>query len=163
MHARHCCALGLLAALFSLPAVGCDPVSGERNQFVALAWNDQPIDTWQVTSSGVHRIDLPNGVALGIRIDDAPIEAYAGAWRQGRYAPELVSIALYDLGATPAAEITTTVGGANSVQGFGADGGADRIEFLGSPGIRLTLLKPVCAVSRGAGRRVGSGAGTTRR
>lgn len=163
MHARPCTALGLLAALVSLPALGCDPVSGERRQSVSLTWNGHTIDTWEVTSSGMQRIDLPNGVALGVRIDDAPLEAYADTWRQGRHAPELVRIALHDLSVTPAAEITTTFGGANSVQDFGADGGADRIESLGSPGIRMTLLKPVCAASQSTGGSFDSSVGATGR
>lgn len=130
---------------------------------VSLTWDGQTIDTWKVTSSDMHRIDLPNGVALGVRIDDPPIEAYSGTWRQGGHAPELVRIALHDLSVTPAAEITTTFGGANSVQDFGADGGADRIESLGSPGIRMTLLKPVCAASQSTGGSFDSSVGATGR
>jgi hypothetical protein len=66
------------------------------------------------------------------------------------FIPELVRIVLFDLASTPARELTAGWSGANSIQGFGAKGGADRVPELGDPGIRLVLLKPVCVDTRTA-------------
>lgn len=146
MRTHLCCGFGLAAVLASSAVLGCDAESGERRQLVLLGWNNMSVGQWEVTSPDIHRVELPNGFELGVRIDAAPGEMYADAWKDRRHAPEMVRISLYDVSGASPSELTTTFGGANSVQGYGAGGGADRVEELGSPGITMTLLKPVCAV-----------------
>jgi hypothetical protein len=90
-------------------------------------------------------IHVPNGFKLGVLIQDATTEKYSElkklAWP---YVPELVSIVLYDMGSSLPRELTMTWGGANSIQGYGSEGGAERVEELGNPGLVLHLMKPVC-------------------
>jgi hypothetical protein len=135
-----------------LPALGqaCNVETGAREQRVFLEWDGRRVDDWLVGDAAPHRVELPNGFVLGIAIEDAPAERYARGGDAGAFVPELVRIALYDLSRTPARELSTSWGGANSIQGFGAQGGADRVPELGDPGIRLVLLKPVCVDTRTA-------------
>lgn len=57
---------------------------------------------------------------------------------------ERVRISLYDLRKDPAELLSTTYGGADSIQGFSASGGANTIEQLGEERLRLHLIKPNC-------------------
>lgn len=134
-----------LLCLASSPAFACDPVTGEREQRVFLEWNGARVDDWTVADAGPRRVELPNGFVLGVAIEPADEAKYVRLAEQQRRVPELVKITLSDLGTTPARELTHTWGGANSIQGYGALGGADRVVELGDPGIRLVLLNPVCA------------------
>ena len=135
--------LGVLAA--SNLASACDAQTGERGQHVDLRWNHQPVGNWIAASSEIKRIDLPNGFALGVKIEPATAEKYAQLKAHSKHQAELVHISLYDMAGAEPTLLTHTWGGSNSLQGYGAKGGADRVEPLGTPGILLTLLKPVCA------------------
>ena len=55
-----------------------------------------------------------------------------------------MKISLYDVRSQPPRLLAYTWGGTNSYQGYGALGGADRVDELGLPGITLMLFKPVC-------------------
>lgn len=138
------CVLAWMAA--SSSALACDPDTGERVQSVALRWNGEPIVHYEATGD-IKRVALPNGFELGVRIEPASAEKYAELAKQSKRTAELVHIQLFDLSQSPPRRLTHTWGGANSIQGFGADGGADRVEALGSPGVSMTLLKPVCAAA----------------
>jgi hypothetical protein len=145
----HCVTSGVLMGLIALSAptraLGCDAQTGERVQWAFLDWNGQNIDIWEVVSAEPKRFVLPNGFELGLSIEPAAPDKYAADWREGRHVPELVKVTLFDSAAVPPTRLTFNWAGANSFQGYGSDGGADRLEQLGSPGITLKLLKPVCA------------------
>jgi len=131
--------------MFAFSALACDPATGERSQTVDADWNGKRLASWEVDSSEPKVIHVPNGFKLGVLIQDATTEKYSElkklAWP---YVPELVSIVLYDMGSSLPRELTMTWGGANSIQGYGSEGGADRVEELGNPGLVLHLMKPVC-------------------
>jgi len=140
---------GLIALTAPTPAIGCDAQTGERVQWAFLDWNGQNVDIWEVVSAEPKRFVLPNGFELGLSIEPAVQDKYAADWREGRHVPELVKVTLFDAAAVPPRRLTFNWAGANSVQGYGSDGGADTVEQLGSPGITLKLLKPVCARPQG--------------
>jgi hypothetical protein len=113
---------------------------------VILNVGDQYLAHWPVVAGETRPIVLPNGFHLGIRIEPASPEEYA-RWAQGldeHYVPEMVEITLFDLTTAVPRELTHTWGGANSLQGYGPHGGADRVDAVGSPGIMLFLNKPNC-------------------
>jgi hypothetical protein len=140
---------GVLAGLIALsaptPAIGCDAQSGERVQWAFLDWNGQNIDIWEVVSAEPKRFVLPSGFQLGLSIEPAAQDTYAAEWQNRRHVPELVKVTLFDAAAVPPRKLTFNWAGANSFQGYGSEGGANTVEQLGSPGITLKLLKPVCA------------------
>ena len=139
------------ACLVSMLAVGqsfaCDHTTGKRQQAVYLQWNNQNVTDWVVESDNIKSIALPNGFKLGVKIDSNVPKMPASSSEIFKFVPELVHITLFDMSGASPKRLTETSGGANSIQGYGAQGGADRVAQLGSPGIRLTLLKPVCAAS----------------
>ncbi len=134
----------LLAVAAPTPSRACNPDTGEREQLVFLSSNGKPLTHWVAASGEMKRITLPNGFALGITLDEPEPRAERRRPAAPGFGPEMVKISLYDLGAGEPRALTYTYGGTNSLQGYGAQGGADRVEELGSPGILLTLLKPVC-------------------
>lgn len=141
--------MGLVASILVLSVIGqqaqgCDMQTGERVQRVVLDWNHQHIDTWAVEDTSVHSVDLPNGVKLGVQIEASRIYKSGQSEATFKYAPEMVRISLFDMSGTEPKRLTSTYGGSNSIQGFGAQGGADSVAMLGNPGVQLTLLKPVC-------------------
>lgn len=135
----------LVAAVWAHVAAACDPETGMRTQSVNLSWNGANLKRWDVSSPEIERVELGNGFQLGVRIEPATAEKYA-EWRR-KHVPELVKISLFDLSGSEPALLTYTWGGANSLQGYGSRGGADRVEALGDPGILLTLMKPVCVAA----------------
>lgn len=135
------------SALFAPGALACNPTTGEREQRVHLEWDGRSVSSWAVDSGEVRQVELPNAFQLGVSVEPATADAY-GDLRSGfRHVPELVKITLFDVGTRPPRRLTTTWGGANSIQGYGASGGADRVVELGDPGITLILQKPVCATA----------------
>lgn len=123
----------------------CNWDSGTREQHVYLSWDSQTVTDWVVASDSIKAVTLPNGFALGVKIEEPEQEKYAELSDKLRYVPEMVKISLFDLSANEPRLLTYTYGGANSLQGYGARGGADRVDELGTPGVLLTLLKPVCS------------------
>lgn len=133
------------ACLLMTPLAGqaCDLDTGERQQRVYLSWNNERLQHWIVEDGSIHSVELPNGFEVGIRIEDAMGEMLE-RHKDLAYLYETVRITLYDMSETPPRKLTHTYGGANSIQGYGGNGGADRVGELGTPGIRMNLLKPVC-------------------
>ncbi|MBD8527079.1 hypothetical protein [Pseudomarimonas arenosa] len=127
-------------------AQACDSETGERMQRVVLDWNHQQIDTWAAKSPAIHTVALPNGVQLGVQIEPQSIYKHEKSSGMFKYAPEMVKISLCDTSGREPKLLTYTFGGSNSIQGYGAQGGADSVAILGKPGVQLTLLKPVCEV-----------------
>ena len=125
---------------------GCVQSSGLSLQTVILSVGDQYLAHWSVVAGETRPIVLPNGFRLGIKIEPASREKYA-EWAQRedvQYLPEMVKITLFDLTTPAPRELTHTWGGANSLQGYGPQGGADRVDAVGSPGVTLFLNKPNC-------------------
>lgn len=138
--------LGLLASFAAQHALCCERESGDRAQRVFLSFNNQPLKDWIASSGHVETLDLPNGFRLGVEILPTSAEKYSMLFLSAQHVPELVQISLFDMSLTPPRKLTTTWGGSNSIQGYGSAGGADHIDELGTPGITLTLLRPVCAI-----------------
>ena len=131
--------------LVAQSATACDNVSGNREQIVVLSANGKDVDSWIVKSDEIKSVMLPNGFKLGVKIEPADQEHYAKQAKISKFVDESVKITLFNLSGNSPTQLTHTWGGANSIQGYGAKGGADRVVELGNPGIVLTLLKPVCA------------------
>lgn len=142
---RRILASVVLASLISpVTALACNAVSGEREQLVYLSWSNQLLTYWVASHGSMKEVDLPNGVRLGVRLDKPGLGEIPEASGEARYTPEMVRIDLYDLSGAAPVQLTRTYGGSNSMQGYGARGGASRVDSLGDPGIKLLLLKPVC-------------------
>lgn len=133
----------MVASVVSVPVLACDVDAGERNQHVYLTWDGQPISRWIATPDSMEIVKLPNGFELGISLSTPEPGKYQDLKRHFDHVPEMVKIELYDLNEAEPVLLSHTYGGASSLQGFGARGGANRVEQLGDPGILLTLLKPV--------------------
>ncbi|NMP31053.1 hypothetical protein HII17_05695 [Thalassotalea sp. M1531] len=134
--------LVLLFANASYGALGCDS-NGIRNQTVYATEGNTQIGSW-MPGEEIYKLTLKNEFNLGIKIEAVPSEYYAAKFKEHEYVPELVKITLYDLDSTNPKELTHTYGGANSVQGFSAIGGADKVVELGEAGLTLNLIKHVC-------------------
>ena len=124
------------------------PQDGGRTQSVELSVGDRQIDRWDVTSSETHRVRLPQGFELGLQIAPATAEKYREllAKTKWRGMDELVKVTLLDMSTMPPQELSTTWGGANSKQGFGPSGGANRVPKLIDQ-IELWFHKPVCVTA----------------
>lgn len=133
-----------LLASYTSAARGCDNQTGERVQHVFLDYAGTYIENWIVTSDKIKAVNLPNGFKLGIQIEPASREKYEEYLQDANYVSETVRITLYDLSDSTPKRLTFTFGGTNSLQGYGAKGGADRVVELGDPGVQLLLIKPVC-------------------
>lgn len=125
---------------------GCDQNSGAPQQTVVLSVGDRYLAHWTVVAGETRPVVLPNGFHLGVKIEPASPETYADMARRmdARYVPEMVEITLFDLTTSIPRELTHTWGGANSLQGYGPHGGADRVDAVGSPGVTLFLNKANC-------------------
>jgi hypothetical protein len=121
------------------------PEVGVQGQKVILMYGGAFIETWDVTGSEPHEVNLPTGFRLGIAISPAPREIYlrADEWA-GEIMLELVTIQLYDMSIAPPTLLTYTYGGSNSVQGYGPWGGADTVDEVGPKDVELFLQRPVC-------------------
>jgi hypothetical protein len=119
---------------------------GTRAQMVWLSSGNKTIDRWEVTDAEIHRTPLANGFELGLKIEPATPEKYREllARTHAPAVPEFVKISVFDMSGTAPKLLTTTWGGANSKQGYGPRGGANRVEAIGEPGIELWLHKAVC-------------------
>lgn len=137
----------LITALISFSSYGCDTETGERQQRVFLSSGGQMISDWEATLGEIEKILLPNGLELGIQLNEPEPVIYHRQAVQGNYVSELVEINLYDLSSAEPELLSYTYGGTNSLQGFGPRGGANRVDEVGDSGILLTLLKPVCLQS----------------
>ena len=129
----------LLAANHSSGAAAADAAACDA-QVIALSWNGQPVTRWVAEEDAIKRVELPNGFPLGIMIGP-DLEDRAGPF---------VKITLYALDGPEPRKLTSTFGGKNSRQGYGARGGADRVVELGDPGISMTLSRSECRTGGGA-------------
>ena len=136
----------ILAITLLSPSIvaACDRHTGDRAQAVFLSWNGQRLENWEANMGTVHRVELPNGFQLGVKLDHPPTSRYLQLSNRLEHIPELVQIELFDYSGHEPSSLSLTYGGTNSIQGFGASGGANRVSSLGDPGVELTLLMPVC-------------------
>ena len=141
------------AAASAIPATShaCDWDTGAREQIVFLSWDGNAVTDWVVASDSIKAITLPSGFSLGVKIEDPEPEKYVELKGKVQHVPEMVKISLFDLSKAEPRLMTHTYGGSNSLQGYGASGGADRVVELGDPGVLLTLLKPVCTQQASVG------------
>ncbi|MEO8385871.1 MAG: hypothetical protein ABI583_11560, partial [Betaproteobacteria bacterium] len=133
--------------------------SGERTQSVTLSSGGMGIDDWEVYSAEIHRTKLANGFELGLQIEPATKAKYGDLLKTAKKFgelvkvnktpayDELVKISVYDMSGETPKLLTSTWGGANSMQGYGPKGGADRVDAVGEPGINLWLHKAVCVTA----------------
>ena len=134
----------LLGSMWMNASFACDWQTGERQQKVFLSWDGQRLEHWTVEPGVIKSVELPNGFQLGVKLEDPEPEKISEYREKIPHPPEMVSISLYDLAGDEPVFLTRTYGGTNSIQGYGARGGADRVDALGDPGVSMTLLKPVC-------------------
>jgi hypothetical protein len=136
----------ILATLLTMSSAyaNCIP-DGVRTQSVALFVEGRQIDRWDITSSEVHRVRLPQGFELGLQIEPATADKYRDLLAKTKWSSvdELVKITLLDMSTEPPREVSTTWGGANSKQGFGPRGGANGVPKLIDQ-IELWFHNPVC-------------------
>ncbi|MEO8002841.1 MAG: hypothetical protein ABI644_13280 [Arenimonas sp.] len=137
--------IGLSAALAAQSANACDWNTGSRDQMVVLTVSGKNIETWTAKSDEIKSVTLPSGFKLGVKIEPADQEFYKKQAEKLKFVDESVKITLFNVSRSTPKQLTYTWGGTNSIQGYGANGGADRVVELGNPGIVMTLLKPVCA------------------
>ncbi len=136
--------LGFSAAITVQPANACNSDTGSRDQMVMLSVSGKSINSWAVTSDEIKSVVLPNGFKLGIKIEPADQDFYKEQAEKSKFVGEFVKISLFNISGDSPKLLTYTWGGTNSIQGYGANGGADRVIELGNPGIVMTLLKPIC-------------------
>lgn len=134
-------AIGACFAFAVTSALACD-----RTQQIKLTVGDALVEQWSGTTDKIRTVVLPNNFKLGVKIEESSREKYEELMRRmrGKSVPELVKISLYDMTTSAPRKMTHTWGGANSLQGYGPKGGADRVDEVGSPGILFTLSKPTC-------------------
>ncbi|MBD9370851.1 hypothetical protein [Xanthomonas sp. XNM01] len=129
--------IAITASAVWCPAAFADESSScKSQQAVSLSWDGSHLATWDVTDGEMKSFELPNGFNLGVKlatVDD-----------------NLVEISLHSMSDPDQPQLSKTFGGENSLQGFGARGGANRVEELGDPGILLELSNPGCAKGAGA-------------
>jgi len=118
-------------------------------QQIGLSFEGQPLDRWTGTSASMRAYPLANGFVLGLKVEQAPREIYARDFAPSPDTqPEWVKISIYDASSKQPRYLTSTYGGSNSEQGYSARGGADRVDELGSKGIKLSLSKPECKIKQ---------------
>ena len=134
-------AIGLLPTALDVSA-SCMK-DGTRTQSVWLSSGGEQLERWEPVPGEIHPVKLPGGFVAGIQIDPTTPEKYRELFTKVRAFDELVKISIFDMSETPPKPLSTTWGGANSKQGFGPRGGANRVSALGDQ-IELWLHKPVC-------------------
>lgn len=135
----------LLASVATATHAGCWE-DGVGRQRVTLTVGGKRIDSWEPKGDEIRTVRLPAGFQVGIQAPPATPEKYRELF--DRHASikgmdELVKIDLYDMSVVPPVLLSTTWGGANSVQGFGPRGGANGVPALIDQ-MELFFHKPVC-------------------
>ncbi len=135
----------LIFSMICSPAhlLACDD-NGLRQQYVYASSGTQQLESWAVSAGKIKTLVMPNDYSVGIKIENATPDYYTEQFETGKHVPEMVKITIYDMSSKSPRELTYTWGGANSIQGYSEKGGADRVLELGSDGITLQLMKPVC-------------------
>ena len=142
---KHLLFIALAVASFDAFAViyGCSE-EGHSVQTVIVMRGIEGHAAWNPEPDGMQSLTLKNGFKVGVEIAPVPDEFYLEHWPDSDVFDEMVRITLYDLSADDPAELTTTYGGSNSVQGYTSRGGADRVDELGEEGVTFLLSKPHC-------------------
>jgi hypothetical protein len=136
--------LPLVCAIASTSTLADCWSNSERVQLVYAHSGGTELDHWEVRSADIHRVTAANGFVVGVQIEPATPDKYRQLLKRSGVTAEFVKISLFDVQQVPPKLLSTTWGGANSFQGFGARGGANGVSELGDPGIRFTLFRPVC-------------------
>ena len=136
-------AVALFAAAGTVDA-SCT-TDGITSQSVYLSVDGKSVERWTPEGAGIHRVKLPQGYELGLRVEPATPEKYRESFERTKAPamPELVKIELFDMSTIPPTILSTTWGGSNSKQGFGPRGGANGVPVIRDQ-IELFLHKPVC-------------------
>lgn len=134
----------IATSLASFSSFACDRDTGERRQHAFVYWEGDLVHAWSASPGAVESITLPTGFELGVELTNPPRQFYADYSERAEHVPEMVQIRLLDLSDDEPEELSRTYAGSNAVQGFGIRGGANKVSELGDPGIRLTLIRPVC-------------------
>ncbi|WP_376694855.1 hypothetical protein [Wenzhouxiangella sp. EGI_FJ10305] len=137
----------IATSLASFDSSACDRDTGERKQHAFMYWQGDLAHAWTASPGAVERISLPTGFELGVELDSPSRQQYIELSERIEHVPEMVEIRLLDLSNDEPKQLSRTYGASNSVQGFGIRGGANKVDELGEPGIRLTLIRPVCLES----------------
>ena len=103
---------------------------------------------WEIVNPDIRQLVLSNGFKLGVKIEPATAEKYRELMKQtsSQGFDELVKIDLYDMSEKLPKLLSTTWGGANSEQGFGPRGGANRVSAMGQQ-ITMFFHKPACVTA----------------
>ena len=99
---------------------------------------------WKADPKEIHTLELTNGFKAGIQISPVADEFYREYLAKDLSTPEMVKIEVFDMSRDAPVRLTQTYGASNSLQGYSAKGGADRVEEFGPEGLRLLLLKAHC-------------------
>lgn len=137
------CAVAL-SGIVSTSWASCT-VDGKSKQSVFLTVEGKEPILWESVNSDIRQVTLPNGFKLGVKIEPATAEKYHELMKRtsSKSFDELVKIDLYDMSESSPKRLSTTWGGANSEQGFGPRGGANRLSAMGQQ-ITMFFHKPAC-------------------
>lgn len=138
--------IGFTLAMTCMPAAASCFKDGKASESIELSVDGKPIDRWDTVHGKIHRIRLPSGFELGIQIDPTTREKYEEILKKVAGIDELLKITLFDMKGVSPFQLTENWGGANSKQGFGPRGGANKISAMPDQ-IELWLHKPVCITS----------------
>lgn len=136
----------LMFLAFAVPGEGvqpCEDPDAPRQIVIARGAGAFP-DEWHPEPGEMHPLEFSNGVRLGIEVTPVDAEFYRSRIGAKDAYMERVRISLYDIRKDPPELLSTTYGGADSIQGFSASGGANAVELLGEEKLRLQLIKPNC-------------------
>jgi hypothetical protein len=119
--------------------------TGNPSQSARILAGNIEIESWEVNSN-IHRTKLANGFELGIKIEPAPADFYDALRKKvnGKELGEFSKISVYEMHDSEPKLLTFTWAGVNSKQGYGPNGGANRVNAIGEPGIELQLQKEIC-------------------
>ena len=123
-------------------------VDGKSKQNIFITVEGKEPILWEDVKTDIRQLVLPNGFKLGIKIEPATVEKYRELMKRtsSKGFDELVKINLYDMDASSPKLLSTTWGGANSEQGFGPRGGANRVNAMGQQ-VTMFFHKPACVTA----------------
>ncbi len=138
--------IGLTLVSASVPSFASCAVDGKPSESVHLSIQGTSIDRWDTVHGQIHRVRLPSGYQVGVRIDPTTEEKYRELLTKMPAVDELVKITLFDMNGAKPAQISETWGGTNSTQGLRAQG-ADTSITAKSDQFELRLHKPVLCIT----------------
>jgi hypothetical protein len=138
------CVLALILFFLNCGAQASCIKDGTSTLEIWLSVEGKNLDRWEPAIGQIHRLHLPHGTDVGIRIDSTTEEKYREflARVPWRGIDELVQITVFEMKGDTPIRLTSTWGGTNSKQGYGPRGGADNAPL--SDQIELWLHKPQC-------------------